>query len=44
MESGRHAVTEVPADGPIPLDVDTWEDYQLLLARDAGGLAMGASS
>lgn len=44
MESGRHAVTEVPAEGPIPLDVDTWEDYQLLLARDAGGLAMGASS
>lgn len=27
-------VIDVPVDGPIPLDVDTWEDYQaVLLAR-----------
>jgi molybdenum cofactor cytidylyltransferase len=30
----RHAgdVVEVPVDGPIPLDVDTWEDYRSVLA------------
>ncbi len=24
-------VVDVPVDGPIPLDVDTWEDYQAVL-------------
>jgi molybdenum cofactor cytidylyltransferase len=30
----RHAgdVLDVPVDGPIPPDVDTWEDYRLLLS------------
>jgi molybdenum cofactor cytidylyltransferase len=25
-------VVEVPASGPIPRDVDTWEDYEAVLA------------
>jgi molybdenum cofactor cytidylyltransferase len=28
-------VAEVPVPGPVPLDVDTWEDYQALLAAAA---------
>jgi molybdenum cofactor cytidylyltransferase len=34
----RHAadVTEIPVGGDIPLDVDTWEDYEAVLAADAG--------
>ncbi len=24
-------VAEVPVDGPVPLDVDTWEDYRAVL-------------
>ncbi len=30
----RHAadVAEVPVPGPVPLDVDTWEDYEALVA------------
>lgn len=31
IESGRHPVHELAADGPVPLDVDTWDDYQRLL-------------
>ena len=31
VESGRHPVRELAIDGPIPLDVDTWEDYQRLV-------------
>ncbi len=26
-------VADVPVDGPIPLDVDTWEDYQAVLSE-----------
>jgi molybdenum cofactor cytidylyltransferase len=33
LESGRYAVTDVDIDSPVPLDVDTWEDYQSLLAQ-----------
>lgn len=29
------AVVEVPVDAPIPRDVDTWEDYEALLAESA---------
>jgi molybdenum cofactor cytidylyltransferase len=36
LESGRHDVTEVEIAGSIPLDVDTWDDYNDLLAHDAG--------
>ncbi|MBY0388566.1 nucleotidyltransferase family protein [Mycobacterium pseudokansasii] len=31
MESGRHQVRELRVDGPMPLDVDTWDDYQRLV-------------
>jgi molybdenum cofactor cytidylyltransferase len=29
-------VVDVPIDGPIPRDVDTWEDYEAVLAETAG--------
>lgn len=29
------AVVEVPVAGPVPLDVDTWEDYEAVLAAAA---------
>ena len=29
--SGRHPVRELAVDGPVPLDVDTWDDYRRLL-------------
>ncbi|MBX9983402.1 MAG: carbon monoxide dehydrogenase [Mycobacterium sp.] len=32
IESGRHPVGELRVERPVPLDVDTWEDYQRLLA------------
>jgi molybdenum cofactor cytidylyltransferase len=31
VQSGRHPVRELPVDGPVPLDVDTWDDYRRLL-------------
>lgn len=31
VESGRRRVRELPIDGPIPLDVDTWDDYERLV-------------
>jgi molybdenum cofactor cytidylyltransferase len=31
-ESGGFQVRELPVDGAVPLDVDTWDDYQRLLA------------
>ena len=35
LESGRHHVLEVSCDGSIPADVDTWDDYQQLLADES---------
>jgi molybdenum cofactor cytidylyltransferase len=35
LESGGYPVVEVDVAGLVPLDVDTWEDYEALLARDA---------
>jgi len=32
----RGEVAEVPVPGPVPLDVDTWEDYRALLGAPAG--------
>ncbi len=32
LHSGRYPVTEVAADGPVPIDVDTRADYERLLA------------
>lgn len=31
LESGRYGVTEAVIDSPVPIDVDTWADYQRLL-------------
>jgi molybdenum cofactor cytidylyltransferase len=32
LHSGRYPVTRVPVDGPVPIDVDTWADYERLLS------------
>lgn len=32
VESGRQPVRELEVDGPVPLDVDTWDDYHRLVA------------
>ncbi len=32
IESGRHRVSRLDIDAPIPLDVDTWDDYARLRA------------
>jgi molybdenum cofactor cytidylyltransferase len=32
LHSGRFPVTELPVDGPVPIDVDTRADYERLLA------------
>jgi molybdenum cofactor cytidylyltransferase len=37
LESRRYPVREVEIDGRIPLDVDTWQDYEALLAAAGGG-------
>jgi molybdenum cofactor cytidylyltransferase len=34
LHSGRYEVTELPVDGPVPIDVDTRADYERLLAGD----------
>jgi molybdenum cofactor cytidylyltransferase len=31
VQSGRHPVGEFEVGGPVPLDVDTWDDYRRLL-------------
>jgi molybdenum cofactor cytidylyltransferase len=33
LHSGRFPVTELPVGGPVPIDVDTRDDYQRLLAE-----------
>ncbi len=30
VQSGRYPVRELAVDGPMPLDVDTWDDYRRL--------------
>jgi molybdenum cofactor cytidylyltransferase len=32
LEQRAAEVVEVPVDGPVPRDVDTWEDYEAVLA------------
>jgi molybdenum cofactor cytidylyltransferase len=34
LERHAGAVVEVPIAGPVPLDVDTWEDYEAVLAAE----------
>jgi molybdenum cofactor cytidylyltransferase len=34
LHSGTYDVREVPVEGTAPVDVDTWEDYEALLAHD----------
>jgi len=31
VESGRHPVRELEVGGPVPADVDTWDDYRRLV-------------
>ncbi|WP_431880724.1 nucleotidyltransferase family protein [Micromonospora chalcea] len=35
LHSGRYPVTEIPVDGPTPIDVDTRADYRRLLSGEA---------
>jgi molybdenum cofactor cytidylyltransferase len=37
LEQRPDDVAEVPVAGPVPLDVDTWEDYQAVVAAAGGG-------
>ena len=34
LESGRFETASVEVDSDVPLDVDTWDDYERLLAAD----------
>ncbi|BEP13559.1 NTP transferase domain-containing protein [Acidothermaceae bacterium B102] len=34
LHSGEYAVTELAVDDDVPIDVDTWFDYERLLAAD----------
>jgi len=35
LHSGRYEVREVPVEGAVPVDVDTWQDYKALLADES---------
>ncbi len=37
LEQRPDDVAEVPVAGPVPLDVDTWEDYEAAVAAAGGG-------
>jgi len=41
IESGKFPVHEVVVTGNVPLDVDTWDEYEQLLAQDATEEAPG---
>ena len=34
LHSGQYEVRELPVEGAVPVDVDTWQDYEALLADD----------
>ena len=34
LESGRFETAAAVVDADVPLDVDTWDDYERLLAED----------
>lgn len=44
LDSDRLPVAEHRVDRPVPLDVDTWEDYRALLAEAEAGDAAGAGA
>ena len=35
LHSGRYEIREVPVEGAVPVDVDTWQDYEALLADES---------
>ena len=35
LHSGQYEVREITVKGAVPVDVDTWQDYEALLADDA---------
>lgn len=35
LDRHAEAVVEVPVAGPVPIDVDTWDDYEAVLAAEA---------
>jgi molybdenum cofactor cytidylyltransferase len=37
LHSGRYEVVTIDLAGPVPIDVDTWDDYAELLSRTASG-------
>ncbi len=39
MDRAGEAVVDVPVPGPIPSDVDTWEDYEAVLAAHSANVA-----
>jgi molybdenum cofactor cytidylyltransferase len=41
MDQRASEVVDVPVAGTVPLDVDTWEDYEAVLAQ--AGLAGSAA-
>jgi molybdenum cofactor cytidylyltransferase len=38
MDQLGDAVADVPVPGPVPPDVDTWDDYEALLAAEPAGV------
>lgn len=36
LNSGLYDAAELPLEEPVPLDVDTWDDYRRLVASNAG--------
>lgn len=44
LDAERLPVAEHRVDGPVPLDVDTWEDYRALLAQTAAEAGAGTGT
>jgi molybdenum cofactor cytidylyltransferase len=41
VDRGGEELVDVPVVGPVPVDVDTWEDYQAVLAQAPGASGLG---
>jgi molybdenum cofactor cytidylyltransferase len=39
VAAGGPSLARVPIDGPVPIDVDTWADYEAVQERDRSGRA-----